>query len=69
MFLSVSIEYYPFGLGGGNFPLATKPTNQYLNRTNPDTGLVERSGFGREYDYLISKGYKYVYFTSSMVRQ
>ena len=53
---------------GDVFPLATKPTNRFLNRRNPDTGLIERSGFGREYDYLISKGYKYDSATSSMVK-
>lgn len=53
---------------GDNVQMATRPTNDVLNRTNPDTGAIERSGFGREYDYLVENGYRYDSQTSTMIK-
>lgn len=47
--------------------LATKPTKRTLNRLLPD-GSLTRSGFGREFDYLISKGYRYDIQSSALIR-
>jgi hypothetical protein len=45
--------------------LATRPTEAFLNRVLP-SGAVVRSGFGMEYDYLISKGYRFDSATSTL---
>jgi len=50
---------------GDDIALATKPTPSALNRVQPD-GSTVRSGFGREYDYLTSKGYRYDPVTGKM---
>ncbi|MDD0930414.1 hypothetical protein [Xylella fastidiosa] len=45
---------------GDDIVLATKPEERFLNRLASDgSGRIERTGFGREYDYLIGKGYVY----------
>ena len=53
---------------GDNITLVTKPTDSVLNRTLSD-GTVVRSGFGREYDYLLQHGYTYDKASSVMVRK
>jgi filamentous hemagglutinin len=50
---------------GDEIYLATKPTESALNRALPDGNLV-RTGFGREYDYLNSRGYTYDPLTNKM---
>jgi hypothetical protein len=53
---------------GDNIALVTKPTDSALNRTLAD-GTVVRSGFGREYDYLLQHGYTYDSATSTMIKR
>ncbi|MDO9090679.1 MAG: hypothetical protein Q7U62_11155, partial [Burkholderiaceae bacterium] len=50
---------------GDEIYLASRPTEALLNRTN-SAGVLERSGFGREYDYLRSQGYTYDSATGAM---
>jgi hypothetical protein len=52
---------------GDDIAVATTPNANSMNRIFPD-GTIERSGFGREYDYLTSKGYKYDATTGLMTR-
>jgi hypothetical protein len=52
---------------GDEFILVTTPTNNTLNRTLPD-GSIVRSGFGREFDYLKSRGYRYDASTNKMTK-
>ena len=54
---------------GDNIVLATKPDYGNLNRFDPETGKWVRSGFGKEFDYLNLKGYKYDPSTSVMRKQ
>lgn len=53
---------------GDDIYLATKPTEKTLNRVAPD-GLIERSGFGKEYDYLIENGYRYDPVSGKMIKE
>ena len=52
---------------GNDIILTTKPTTASLTRTL-ENGAVERSGYGREIDYLKSQGYRYDPATSKMVK-
>ena len=53
---------------GDDIVLATKPNDFYaLNRIMPD-GSLQRTGFGREYDYLMSRGYRYEASTGKMIK-
>jgi hypothetical protein len=52
---------------GDNIIMATKPSPSTLDRALPD-GTVVRSGFGKEYDYLKSRGYQYDPDTSTMIK-
>ena len=54
---------------GDDFVMATNP-NEWtaLNRRLPD-GTVTRSGFGREYDYLTSKGYVFDSQSGKMIKR
>jgi hypothetical protein len=55
---------------GDDIVLATKPDTRFLNRLSTDgSGNIERSGFGKEYDYLTTNGYKYDSQTSLMTRR
>ncbi len=53
---------------GDDIVLATDPTPSVLNRELED-GTVERTGFGREYYYLIESGYEYDPVTKKMVKK
>jgi filamentous hemagglutinin len=53
---------------GDDIFLATSPSEwSVLNRRLPD-GTVVRTGFGREYDYLTAKGYRYDSKTGKMMK-
>ena len=49
--------------------IATEPTEDNLYRINKETGERELTGFGREYNYLISHGYKYDPVTKNMIKE
>lgn len=52
---------------GDDIALATNPSDwNALNRRLTD-GTVIRSGFGKEYDYLVSRGYRYNANTGKMI--
>ncbi|MGX9966413.1 hypothetical protein ACVFYP_24030 [Roseomonas sp. F4] len=52
---------------GDRIPMATRPPPPGPDRLMPDGSSV-RSGFGREYDYLVEQGYRYDPVSSEMVR-
>lgn len=54
---------------GDDIVLATKPEERFLSRLASDgSGKLERTGFGREYDYLTGKGYVYDVSSGMMKR-
>lgn len=53
---------------GDDIVHATKPDRRVLFRIDEASGKEVRTGFGQEYDYLLSKGYKYDDVTGRMVR-
>ena len=61
-FLDAAIER------GDDIVLATKPTDRALNKALPN-GEIGRTGFGREYDYLRSRGFDYDEVTGKMSRK
>ena len=48
--------------------IATEPTYNNLHRVNNLTGEIELTGFGREFEYLESKGYTYDSISKSMIK-
>ena len=52
---------------GDEIYMATKPIDDVLNRKLPDDSL-QRSGFGKEYDFLIKHGYRYDEKTGKMIK-
>lgn len=53
---------------GDDIVLATKPKGKVMQSFNKLTGEWGSSGFAREYQYLIKKGYHYDPATNMMVR-
>lgn len=49
---------------GDDIVLATKPDPKLFKNTKG-----EQTGFGREYEYLESKGYKYDASTNKMIKE
>ncbi|MBK8456223.1 MAG: hypothetical protein IPL47_03215 [Phyllobacteriaceae bacterium] len=47
--------------------LATKPADSVLNKTLED-GSIVRTGFGREFDYLLENEYEFDSSSSAMIR-
>ncbi len=56
-------------LRGDDIVLATNPTQATLNLFDDAGSMLGRSGFGREYDYLLSKGYVFDDVTKKMVNE
>lgn len=52
---------------GDDIYLATKPTESVLNRILAD-GSIVKSGYGREYDYLLSAGDKWDAISGKMIK-
>jgi len=53
---------------GDDIILTTKPTDSVLNKYDDFGNYVGRTGFGKEIDYLKSKGYVYDSTTKKMVK-
>lgn len=63
-----NVPFLDEAIGRGDiFYLATEPNQDSMFRFNKDTGLYERTGFGKEIEYLKEKGYVFVESLMQMV--
>ncbi|WP_373760657.1 hypothetical protein [Streptococcus ferus] len=53
---------------GDIIKIATEPTSQNIYRINKLTGETELTGFGKEFEYLKSNGYKYDDINKRMIK-
>ncbi|MEO8627542.1 MAG: hemagglutinin repeat-containing protein [Betaproteobacteria bacterium] len=52
---------------GDDIVLASRPLDRALNKVLPD-GTIQRTFLGREYDHLVSRGYRYEAASGKMIR-